>query len=127
MAKLTGGGIQSSKRVEVGLRTGSRSADKASPRGVSQLGISQGGRLRQEGSHTSKPSGSPMYEGTKPSPVELGNSKARDVGGGGVGTGRTIYPSGFQSLHGQPVQGSTPASRDTLAEYGPESDQVRRR
>jgi hypothetical protein len=117
MPKLTGGGIQSSKRVEVPIRTGAPSARVGNVRGVSQLGASQGGRLRQEGSHTSKPTGSPVFDGTKASPVMLGNEKALDVQGGGPGKGRTVMPSGGQGVHG-PVAGTRePFGRNIWSEY----------
>jgi hypothetical protein len=38
MAKLTGGGIQSRQRKEVGYKGGKRTLDKVSPSGVSQIG-----------------------------------------------------------------------------------------
>jgi hypothetical protein len=118
MPKLTGGGIQSSKRVEVGVRGGKPTTNVVSPRGVSEYGYATPGKLRQ-GAHTSENTAENVFERKAPRPP-MGNAIATNVGKGGPGTGRTIYPSGFQSLHGAPVQGSTPPSKDTLAEYGPE-------
>jgi hypothetical protein len=104
MAKLTGGGIQSSVNRSVGVRTGSRTADKISPAGVSQLGIHPGDRLTREGGHTGRSSALPIVEGQKPAAAQMGNAKALDVKGGGPGTGRTTMRSGSQGTHG-PVAG----------------------
>jgi hypothetical protein len=120
MAKLSGGGINSNKRVEVGVRTGSRTADKISPGGVSQFGSGVGDRPRPGGGHTGQNTAQPVFVGTKPQAAMLGNAKATDVGKGGPGSGRTIYRTGYQCQHGTPVQGSSPARRDILSEYGPD-------
>ena len=126
MPKLTGGGINSSVNKSVGVRTGSRTADKVSPRGVSELGYAPGGRIRPGGGHTDKNTALPLIEGQKPSPVMLGNEKALDVGKGGVGTGRTIYKSGYQGTHGPTVPGQPlPDRGDILREFGPD-DPMRR-
>jgi hypothetical protein len=121
MKKLTGGGIQSSVNRKVGVKGGSRSADVVTPAGLSQYGTAQGGKLRQAGSFTGVNSATPVFSGSKANPVPFGNAKALDVGGGGVGTGRTVYRSGYQSLHGKPVQGSSPQRKDILSDYGPGS------
>ena len=116
----SGGGITMNKNVSGKVRGGSRSADVVSPAGVSQLGAMQGSRLKESGSYTNQSSATPVFSGSKANPVPFGNAKALDVGKGGVGTGRTIYRSGYQGTHGQVVQGSSPGRRDTLAEFGPE-------
>jgi hypothetical protein len=120
MAKLSGGGIRSRVNVKVGVKGGSRSADKVSPAGLSQYGTAQGGNLRQAGSFTGVNSATPVFSGSKANPVPFGNAKALDVGKGGVGTGRTVYRSGYQSQWGGAVQGSSPARKDILSEFGPE-------
>ena len=120
MRAKSGGGINSNKRVEVGVRRGTASADKVSPGGVSQLGSATGDRLRAPGAHTGQPTSVPVFVGTKPQAAMLGNAKATDVGKGGPGSGRTIYRTGYQCQHGTPVQGSSPARRDILSEYGPD-------
>jgi hypothetical protein len=116
----SGGGITMNKNVSGKVRGGSRSADVVSPAGVSQLGAMQGSRLKESGSYTNQSSATPVFSGSKANPVQFGNVKALDVGAGGVGTGRTIYKSGYQSLHGQPVQGSTHARRGLIEEFGPD-------
>jgi hypothetical protein len=120
MPKLSGGGINSRVVKKVGVRTGPASTNKISPRGVSQYGYATGSMLRGEHSYTTKNSALPVNQGTMKQ-VPLGNAVALNVKGGGPGTGRTTYRTGYQGLHGAPVQGSTPTPRDTLAEYGPET------
>jgi hypothetical protein len=103
MKAKSGGGITMNKNVSGKVRGGSRSADKISPAGLSQYGTAQGGNLRQAGSFTGVNSATPVFSGSKANPVPFGNAKALDVGAGGVGTGRTIYRSGYQSQHGAAV------------------------
>jgi hypothetical protein len=117
--KISGGGIQSSKLVRVGVNAGPSNSRIISPRGVSQLGYSPGSRLKGTGSYTTENTSLPVFQGTMKQ-VPLGNQLATNVGGGGVGTGRTIYRSGYQSLHGQAAQGSSPTRRDILSEFGPD-------
>jgi hypothetical protein len=121
MAKqpVSGGGINSSVVKQVAQRTGSPNLTVYSPRGVSQLGASQGSMLSKQGSFTSRPSAAPLSEGQRKDFVPLGNALTNNIGPGGPGSGRTLYgQGGTQQMHGAPVQGSTPAPRDTLAEYG---------
>jgi hypothetical protein len=120
MKAKSGGGINSVVNRKVGVKGGSRAADKGSPAGVAQLGIAQGSRMKREGSYTTQSSATPLFSGTKANPVAFGNAKALDVGKGGVGTGRTIYPSGYQTRHGAPVQGSSPQPVDILSGFGSE-------
>jgi hypothetical protein len=117
--KISGGGIQSSKLVKVGVKTGPATTNVVNPRGVSQLGYSTGSEIARTGSYTTKNTSLPVFE-RKAGEQQLGNAKALDVGAGGVGTGRTIYKSGYQSLYGQVVQGSSPGRRDILSEFGEE-------
>jgi hypothetical protein len=124
MAKLTGGGIQSTVNRSVGVRAGKSTTNVVSPRGTSQLGAAQSGKMRQ-GAHTAVNTSLSVFE-RKAAEQPLGNAVALNVGKGGPGTGRTTYPSGYQALHGAPVQGSTPKPRDILSEFGPE-DPMRRR
>ena len=97
MAKITGGGIQGNKNVNVGVRTGSPSR-ASSPASASQLG--QSTAFRKESVDVG-----PAYHSG------LGNEKALDVGKGGVGTGRTVHKSGSQSLHGAVEKGVSDAPR----------------
>ena len=117
MAKpVSGGGINSRVVKQVDIKSGSPNLTAYSPRGVSQLGAAQGSMLSKQGSFTSRPSAAPLSEGQKRDFVPLGNSLTNNIGPGGPGTGRTLYgQGGTQQMHGAPVQGSTPAPRDTLA------------
>jgi hypothetical protein len=118
-AKLSGGGIQSSVNRKVGVKAGPANTNVVSPRGVSQYGYATGSEIARTGSYTTKNTSLPVIE-RKAGEQVLGNAKALDVGAGGVGTGRTIYKSGYQSLYGQAVQGSPPGRRDILSEFGAE-------
>jgi hypothetical protein len=113
MAKLSGGGIQSSKRVEVGVRTGSP-ANKVSPGGVSQLGTAIGDKPRSGGGHTGQNTAVPVFSGQKPQAAALGNAKALDVQGGGPGKGRTVYRTGTQSQYGDVAGSPKPQGREIL-------------
>jgi hypothetical protein len=117
---VSGGGIRSSVVKNVGVRTGSRSADKLSPAGVSQLGYAPGDRPRPGGGHTGQSTALPVFVGAKPQAAMLGNAKALDIGREGPGTGRTVMRSGSQAQHG-PVAGPGPVQgRDILGGFGPE-------
>ena len=102
MAKtLSGGGITSNKLVREGVRGGSPNLTAYSPRGVSQLGISQGSTLSKTGAFTTQNSALPLSDGQRRDFVPLGNQLATNVGGGGPGTGRTLYgQGGTQQMHG---------------------------
>jgi len=88
--------------VEKGVRVGNRSSN-VNERGVSQIG-------QQLSNHTTEGSGKlgraaeNVYGGRAPQGgpggVELGNSRALNVGGGGPGTGRDVSRSGSQCVHG---------------------------
>jgi len=92
-----GGGIASKNKREVGNRTGAP-RERIRSTGVAQYGQAQG-------SHATE-SGDTGYHGVKAHtnmpgyPSELGNKVALNVGGGGPGTGRTIYKSGSQCKTG---------------------------
>ena len=122
MAKaVSGGGINSRVVKQVDIKSGSPSLTAYSPRGVSQIGASQGSMLSKAGSFTSRNSAVPLSEGQKRDFVSLGNSLTNNIGAGGPGTGRTLYgQGGTQAVHGAPVAGSTPAARDILSEFGRE-------
>jgi hypothetical protein len=117
--KISGGGIQSSKLVRVGVNAGPSNSRIIDPRGVSQLGYSPGSTIRKGGGYTAENSALPMLQGTMKQ-VPLGNQLATNVGKGSPGAGRQVYKSGYQSLHGQPVQGSTPQPKDILSAFGPD-------
>jgi hypothetical protein len=125
MAKMSGGGLTSNKLVRPGVKSGPANTNVVSPRGASQLGAAQSGKMRQ-GAHTAVNTSLSVFE-RKAAEQPLGNAVALNVGKGGAGTGRTIYKSGYQGTHGNPDPGQSPGRRDILSEFGPESDQVRRR
>ena len=106
-AKLSGGGITSNKLVRPGVRSGPPSTNKISPRGVSQYGYATGSKMKEPGSFTTENSALPVNQGTG-AQVPMGNAVALNVKGGGPGTGRTLYRSGSQAVHG-PVAGPAPA------------------
>src|SRR6516225_4482624 len=113
----SGGGATMSKSVKVGVKGGARSANVGSPAGTNQLGAAQGTRMRREGSYTSQSSATPRFSGTTPNPVAFGNKVAASTVCG-VGGSRTVHRSGSQTRHGEAVQGSSPAPRDILSEFG---------
>jgi hypothetical protein len=118
----SGGGINSSVVKQVDIKSGSPNLTAYSPRGVSQLGVSQGSMLSKTGAFTSRPSAAPLSEGQKRDFVPLGNQLATNVGQGSPGAGRQVYRAGSQS--------STPAAsmpqggggKDILSQFGPDSD-----
>src|SRR5215469_6083453 len=91
-----GGGIQSKNKREVGNRTGAPQ-ERIRPTGVAQYGQAQGNHFTEPGRDGRMNSG---YGGVKAHTnmpgyqSELGNKVALNVGGGGPGTGRTIYKTG---------------------------------
>jgi hypothetical protein len=119
----SGGGYGSNKHVQTPVRTGQR-AQQYHQGGVSQFGESVGAHTTNKGESN--------YRGDKvrgafrpagsPGSVPLGNQVALNVGGGGVGKGRTLYgQAGSQGQHGQPASGNAPAKgRDILSEFGPD-------
>ena len=108
------------------MRTGAP-ARGISPGAVSQFGKSVGNKATDKRGETGY-RGERYLEGKTPAggAVPLGNQVALNVKGGGPGTGRTIYKTGSQA--GMPA---TPRAigptRDTLAEYGPDSANARNR
>jgi hypothetical protein len=119
MAK-SGGGIGMNKNVSGKVYGGSRTTQVVSPRGVSQLGAAQGGKLKREGSFTGVNSSLPVFEGNKPAATQMGNAVAASTVCG-VGGSRTVYKTGTQMTHG-PVRGPAPVQgREILGAYGPDS------
>jgi hypothetical protein len=122
----SGGGATLNKRKEVPVRTGKPQTNKILPAGASQLG-------QQKGDHSTerrKPSPNPLVQlrDGSAAQVDSGNRRAVECKPG-PGGGREIFRSGYQSLHGKPVQGE-PASavrRDILREFGRESPASLRR
>jgi hypothetical protein len=120
MAKLSGGGIEGNKVVREGVRSAPRTTNVVNPRGLSQYGTATGSMLNKQGSFTSRNSAEPVFDAPKADRVPMGNALVNNVGQGGPGTGRTVYQSGTQQMHGAPVQGSSPAPKDFLSQFGPE-------
>jgi hypothetical protein len=89
----SGGGIQSNKLVQVGVRAGKRTLDAVSPAGVDQLG--QATSFKRD----------PLVKSTPKDFVELGNALVNNVGEGGPGKGRTVYPCGYQAQTGPAAKG----------------------
>jgi hypothetical protein len=105
MARLSGGGIQGKNVTSVSVKPGKPTTNVISPRGVSELGRAVGDRLNREGSHTGVKDAQKVFQGTAPQ-VPSGNAAAASTVAGPGGS-RQVYPSGFQSLHGDVVKGST--------------------
>ena len=106
MAKLSGGG--SNKLVRPSIKSGPPRTNIVSPASVDQLG--QAVAFKKD----------PLPIRTAPQ-VPMGNAVATNVGKGSPGAGRTVMKSGSQGTHGEVNPGHSPAPRDILSEYGPES------
>lgn len=123
--RRAGGGINSLVNVSPGVRKGAP-ATGVRPAGVSQFGSTIGNHAT--GSGKALRGGAEKYSGATPAGgrQKLGNEVALNVGKGGPGAGRTVMRSGSQT--GTPV---TPRAigptRDTLAEFGPDSANARNR
>jgi hypothetical protein len=116
----SGGGIDSRVVKQVGIRSGSENLTAYNPRGVSQIGASQGSTLDRSESFTTKNSALPLSDGQRRDFVPLGNALTNNVGKGGPGSGRTVMRSGTQSTHGPVVQGNAPQGRDIFSQFPPE-------
>jgi hypothetical protein len=102
----SGGGITGNKVVQSrGVVTGTN-AKGVSPQSAARIGMQV---ITTTG---------PMVVGG-PISKPLGNELAKNVGAGGPGSGRTVYPTGTQSK--QPVPGPMPAGRDILRDFGPDA------
>jgi hypothetical protein len=84
----SGGGITMNKNVSVPVRTG-QPAKGTSPGAADQFGAAQGSQRAVR-----MPEGRAYNSG-----VPLGNEVATNVGGGGVGTGRTTRAAGSQGKY----------------------------
>jgi hypothetical protein len=114
----SGGGARSRP---VTHRGGSPNTRKIDPGAVSQIGNMKGSHVMGNGGREVQRPSQPIVQGTPRAPVPMGNEVAKNVGRGSPGAGRTVHASGSQGQHGAPVQGSSPAPRDILSEFGPES------
>ena len=111
-----GGGMGSRVARPGPVRMG-QPAREQRPRGVSQIGSSMGSHSTDSGK-VLRGAVEPVRGARMPS-VPLGNEVAKNVGGGGPGTGRAVMTSGTQGQHG-PVAGKpAPASgRPVVLEPG---------
>jgi hypothetical protein len=120
---VSGGGIK--HHVQQQHMAGAAKARIVSPAQVSQIGLMQGDHAEgalSGGSQTTNRKHQALYQGSFKQ-VELGNQCALRVGRGGPGADRTVYRAGTQSPVNPNPQMS--ATRDTLAEFGPESSRPR--
>ena len=124
MASKSGGGSTSRNNVRPAMRNG-QPARAQNPRGVSQIGQSQG-------NHSMDSSGKKLTKAVEPvrgaamPDHRLGNETAK-AAGQGPGAGRTVMRSGSQTQTG-PVAGNVaPQGRDILNDFGPDSAGVRGR
>jgi len=100
-------GIRSKNLVHKPVRTGAP-REHIQKAGVAQLGEMQGNHATNKGATNYKGVG--LIGPKSPISVSLGNEVALNVGGGGPGTGRTIYKTGTQCMTGAPAQGNPPPS-----------------
>jgi hypothetical protein len=104
-------------------------SQRVAPGGVDQLGQAMSNHATDSGKALRNPA-TPLSAGSfgGPGSTKLGNEVALDVGGGGVGTGRTLYgQSGTQAQHGAVAGSPAPAGKDILNSFGPDSPIVRER
>jgi len=102
-----GGGYGSKQHVKTSVRTGSGS-HSTRPAGVNMLGAMQGNKVTSQ-KGTTPYTGEKLHGGRSFQPVPFGNAVALNVGGGGVGKGRTLHgQAGSQGCHGSPAPGNPP-------------------
>jgi hypothetical protein len=105
------GGYGSRQYVEKPVRIGTGS-HATTPGYAGQLGQKQGSHVTSHDDSDYR--GEIMHRGGT-LPTKFGNEKALDVGGGGCGTGRTLYgQAGSQGTHGTPAGTQRPAGRGIL-------------
>jgi hypothetical protein len=107
MKKLSGGGIQSNKLVNVGVKSGPPRTNVVSPASADQVGQTVAFKKDPLPIRTAQQ-------------VPMGNAVALNVGAGKPGAGRTIHRCGSQGLQGPVNPGHSPPARDILSEFGPE-------
>jgi hypothetical protein len=103
------GGLGSRVVTKQSVRNG-MPARNQSPRGVSQIGSSMGNHATEGGGKTLKGGVEQVQRGVIPGvgSVKLGNEVAKNVGGGGPGTGRVVMGCGTQGMHGPAAPGNPP-------------------
>ena len=116
-----GGGIKSRVNVSVGQRLGS-GAKAITPAGASQIGARQGNHFTNggaDGRMNSRYGGVDLYsEGPGYNKAKYGNEIAKNVGGGGPGTGRTVYARGTQCVQGNVAPGNPPPAKELWPGWG---------
>jgi hypothetical protein len=120
MTRGSGGGPKSKNITEPRVRTGSGSKGTRAA-GTAQIGLMYGDHVTHRGDSTGY-TGEKLHNDRNFQPVKFGNEVALNVGTGGCGTGRTIYKTGTQDMHGSANPGNAPAKgKDILSSFGPES------
>jgi hypothetical protein len=121
MASKAGGGPNSRVVKQVGSRTGA-AARGINPGHVAQHGRALGNKAMNDPKRFNP--AEPKFTQSRQS-VRLGNEVAKNVGGGGPGSGRSVMKSGSQ--HGLTSPAPIGPAKDTLAEFGNDSPNVRGR
>jgi hypothetical protein len=109
--KGSGGGAGMNKVVHKPVRTGA-AREHIQKAGVAQLGQMQGNHATNKGATNYKGVG--LIGPKSPISVPLGNEVALNVGGGGPGTGRTIYKTGTQCMTGAADKGNPTPKANSL-------------
>jgi hypothetical protein len=89
----SGGGYTSNKLRRVGVKAAPRTTNVIDPHAPDFLGQSTSFK---------KP---PFVKSAAKEVVPMGNSLVNNVGAGGPGKGRTVYPCGYQDQHGSVAKG----------------------
>lgn len=117
------GGPGSKSLAKTTIYHSGQPAQKINPGGVAQFGSAVGNHA-SDSRATTNYRGDPVRMGAMGGmgSVKLGNEVALNVGKGGPGSGRTVMRSGSQGG----VSPATPIgpTKDTLAEFGPDSPNV---
>jgi hypothetical protein len=124
-----GGPSSRSLTPKVTTYFGGQPSQRVNPGGADQQGQAMGNHSTDNGRVLRNPA-TPLSAGAfgGPGSTKLGNEVALNVGGGGVGTGRTLYgQSGTQSQHGAVNPGKPTSARDILGDFGSDSPIVKER
>jgi hypothetical protein len=122
MKSKSGGGITSRNKREVGFRTG-KGGKATNPGYVAQLGTHVGDHTTGHKSSTGY-RGEIFHKGPAYNPSKFGNELAAATKCGPGGS-REVMKTGSQGTHGSVKPGKSPARRDILSEFGPESSRGR--
>jgi hypothetical protein len=104
------GGHGSRNVVEKPVKTGV-GARANIPAGVAQLGQRQGNHATERGKPTGY-GGVNLYGDRGFNKSLYGNEVALNVGGGGPGVGRKVYPTGSQCMTGEPDKSGNPTPKE---------------